>query len=157
MPAIVLYDALRESHERQRTLCRRLLRTKSHTDVRREVFKALRVELEAHAAAEERYLYVAMLLDDAGLSASRHALSEHHEIEELVDELRVAKKLGRGWMAKAKKLSKKVHHHLREEETKFFQQSGKILGAAQKKQLGAQYLADYERMKAKLASETTHR
>ena len=154
MPVILLYDALRESHERQRTLCRRLLRTKSGSNVRRDVFGELRVELAAHAAAEERYLYVAMLLDDAGLSSSRHALAEHHEIEELVQELQVAKKLGRGWMATAKKLSKKVHHHLREEETKFFQLSGKILATAQKKKLGVQYLADYERMKAKLTTET---
>lgn len=153
MAAIVLYDALRESHERQRTLCRRLLRTKSHTDLRRDVFKELRVELEAHAAAEERYLYVAMLLSDEGLSSSRHALAEHHQIEELVEDMRVAKKLGRGWMANAKKLSKKVHHHLREEETKFFQVSGKILTVAQKNKLGPQYLADYERMKKKLAAE----
>lgn len=153
MPEILLYEALRESHERQRHLCRSLLRTKSHTDHRRDIFRELRIELEAHAAAEERYLYVAMLLSDDGLSASRHALAEHHQIEELVEDMRVAKKLGSSWMANAKKLSKKVHHHLREEETKFFQVSGKILAATQKKQLGPQYVADYERMKAKLAND----
>lgn len=153
MPSILLYDALRESHERQRSLCKALLRTEAHTDQRRDVFKQLRVELEAHAAAEERYLYVAMLLSDEGLSSSRHALAEHHEIEELVEDMRVAKKLGRSWMATAKKLSKKVHHHLSEEEKKFFQVSGKILTATQKKQLGPQYVADYERMKKRLAED----
>ncbi len=150
MPSILLYDALRESHERQRALCKQLLRTEAHTDERRDVFKALRVELEAHAAAEERYLYVAMLMSDAGLSASRHALAEHHEIEELVEEMRVSKRAGRSWMSTAKKLSKKVHHHLKEEEKKFFQVSGKILTDAQKNDLGPQYVADYERMKKQL-------
>jgi len=50
-----VYDALRESHETQRSLCKRLLRTKPGTGSRDDIFKALYVELEAHAAAEERF------------------------------------------------------------------------------------------------------
>lgn len=147
MPTLMLYDALRESHERQRSLCKRLLRTKAIGNQRRDLFKELRLELEAHAAAEERYLYAVMLMCDEGLHSSRHALAEHHDIEELVEDLRVVTRAGRSWMATAQKLSKKVHHHLREEEKKFFQVSGKILTQAQKKTLGVQYVADYERMK----------
>jgi hypothetical protein len=147
MPTLMLYDALRESHERQRSLCKRLLRTKAIGNQRRDLFKELRLELEAHAAAEERYLYAVMLMRDEGLHSSRHALAEHHDIEELVEDLRVVTRAGRSWMATAQKLSKKVHHHLREEEKKFFQVSGKILTQAQKKTLGVQYVADYERMK----------
>ena len=153
MPTLPLYDALRESHERQRSLCKRLLRTQAHGNERRDLFKELRLELEAHAAAEERYLYVAMLMRDDGLSSSRHALAEHHDIEELIEELRVVTRAGRSWMATARKLSKKVHHHLKEEEKKFFQVSGKILTKSQKTTLGAQYLADYERMKKVLANK----
>jgi Hemerythrin HHE cation binding domain len=150
MPTVLLYDALRESHERQRSLCKRLLRAKAQGNERRDLFKELRLELEAHAAAEERYLYVAMLMRDDGLHSSRHALAEHHDIEELLDELRVVTRAGRSWMATARKLSKKVHHHLKEEK-EFFQVSGKILSARQKRELGAQYVADYERMKTVLA------
>lgn len=144
-----LYEALRESHARQRLLCRRLLRT-TPGNARRDAFKELRVELAAHAAAEERYLYVAMLMHDAGLSSSRHALHEHHEIDELIEDLQAPKRAGAGWMAKARALSKKVHHHLKEEERKFFQVSGKMLTQKQKKELGAQYVADYERMRSRL-------
>lgn len=56
-------------------------------------------------------------------------------------------------VATARKLSKKVHHHLKEEEKKFFQVSGKILTKSQKTSLGAQYLADYERMKKVLENK----
>jgi len=153
MPSLPLYDALRESHERQRSLCKRLLRTQARGNERRDIFKELRLELEAHAAAEERYLYVAMLMRDDGLSSSRHALAEHHDIEELLEDLRVVTRAGRSWMATARKLSKKVHHHLKEEEKKFFQMSGKILTKSQKTTLGARYLADYERMKKVLESK----
>lgn len=147
MRTLLIYDALRTSHRRQRLLCRRLLRTKAHGNERRDVFKELRLELQAHAAAEERYLYVTMLMRDDGLQSSRHALAEHHDIDELIEDLRVVARAGRSWMATAHKLSKKVHHHLKEEEKKFFQVSGKILTNSQKKTLGVQYLADYERMK----------
>jgi hypothetical protein len=52
-----IYDALRESHEIQRSPCRKLLRAKPGTQDRISLFKALHTELAAHAAAEERFLY----------------------------------------------------------------------------------------------------
>jgi len=145
-----IYDALRESHERQRSLCRKLLRSPPHTERRIALFTDLRIELAAHAAAEERFLYAPILMHDAGLDSSRHALHEHHELDEIVEDMQVIDKAGAGWMAKARKLSKKVHHHLREEETKFFQVSGKLLGAAQKDRLAKQYRRDYARMRKSL-------
>ncbi|PWK88698.1 hemerythrin HHE cation binding domain-containing protein [Fulvimonas soli] len=141
-----IYDALRESHRLQRSLCRRLLLSRPHTQHRRDVFTALRIELAAHAAAEERFLYAPILMHDAGLDASRHALHEHHEMDELVERLQQSEPSSRGWMATARALSHKVHHHLREEEKKFFQVSGKILGEAQKRRLARQYRRDYARM-----------
>jgi hypothetical protein len=149
----MIYDALRESHELQRSLCRKLLRTKAHDQRRIDLFHELRIELAAHEAAEERYLYVPMLMDDRGLDVSRHALHEHHQIDELVEQLREGRPGERGWMATARALSRQVHHHLREEETKFFQMSGKILDATQKQRLGRKYLADYRSMHRKLSAD----
>ena len=141
-----IYDALRESHAIQRSLCRKLLRSPPHSERRSALFTDLRIELAAHAAAEERFLYAPILMDDTGLAPSRHALHEHHEIDEIVEDMQVSDKNGAGWMAKARKLSEEVHHHLREEEKKFFQASGKILSQAQKQKLAAQYRRDYSRM-----------
>ena len=148
-----IYDALRESHALQRSLCRKLLRSPPHDARRGELFRELRIELAAHEAAEERYLYVPMLMDDIGLNASRHALHEHHELDELVEALQHGTPADRGWMATAKVLSRKVHHHLREEENKFFQVSGKILGAAEKARLAARYRRDYARMHRQLRDQ----
>jgi hypothetical protein len=91
-------------------------------------------------------LYVPILMDDRGLSSSRHALHEHHQIDELIEDLQALDHSGRSWMASAHKLSEKVHHHLREEEKKFFQVSGKILAGARKQQLAGAYRKDYARM-----------
>ena len=147
MPATAnIYDALRASHQLQRSLCRKLLRAGSG-DRRREIYRQLRTELAAHAAAEERFLYAPILMDDMGLDSSRHALAEHHEIDECIEELGKADEGGRSWTARAKKLSEEVHHHLKEEEKKFFQVSGRILTDTQKTRLASRYLKDYERMK----------
>ena len=150
--AETIYDALHESHERQRTLCRALLRTHPRSAQRVATFTELRIELAAHAAAEERFLYAPMLMEDAGLLSARHALHEHHEIDELVEDVQKLDPAGDAWLEKAKELSKEVHHHLREEESRFFQVSGKILGDAQKKTLAGKYRRDYARMHKKLAA-----
>ena len=153
MTATNIYDALRESHEIQRSLCRKLLRAAPHSERRLDIYQELKIELAAHAAAEERFLYAPILMDDMGLDPSRHALAEHHEIDEYVEDLGKAETRGGSWLSKAKKLSDEVHHHLREEEKKFFQVSGKILNDRQKIRLGRQYLQDYARMKKVLANE----
>ncbi|WP_334177788.1 hemerythrin domain-containing protein [Pseudoxanthomonas sp.] len=148
-----IYDALHESHETQRSLCRRLLRSKPGTRERLDLFTALRIELAAHAAAEERFLYAPILMDDRGLDSSRHALHEHHEIDELVEDIQSLDPRHAAWLKKARELSEKVHHHLREEERKFFQVSGRILSTTKKTQLARQYRRDYARMRKKLEAE----
>ena len=67
------------------------------------------------------YATTRQFLDDMGLNSTRHALHEHHEIDELVEDVQKLDPAGDAWLEKAKELSKEVHHHLREEETKFFQ------------------------------------
>lgn len=146
-----IFSALRESHERQRSLCRCLVRSSPEGATRRSLVKALRCECAAHAAAEERFLYAVILLDDAGLSSSRHAIGEHHELDELFESLTGLDPSSRAWLPLAKKLSKKVHHHLREEEGGFFQLAGKILSATKKRSLAKHYQRDFARMHRKLS------
>jgi ribosomal protein L29 len=148
-----IYEALRESHETQRSLCRSLARIKPGDPRAREVFDTLRIELAAHAAAEERYLYAPILMDDMGLAPSRHALAEHHEIDECVETLHDMEDGDEAWTPAVKKLSHEVHHHLKEEEKKFFQVSGKILSDSQKTQLAKRYRHDLARMRTVYANK----
>ncbi len=108
-------------------------------------------ELYAHSVAEDRYLYIPLMFDDVGLDITRHALAEHHEMDELVETLEETDMSSPSWLATAKQLSEKVHHHLKEEEHKFFQQAGKILADAEKEKLGKQYLAEYKKYKTETA------
>ena len=149
----MIFDAIRESHDLQRDLCRKLTASRGDMAARQVLFLQLKVELMAHAAAEERYLYVPLLMDNGGLDASRHALHEHHEIDELLDDLSVRNKQQAGWIDTAKKLSFKVRHHLKEEESKFFQVAGRLLSETKKQQLARKYTQEIVRMRRHYGAE----
>ena len=142
-----IFEALRESHENQRSLAEQLIQTHGHTEQREQLFQALKNELWAHSVAEDRYLYIPLMFNDTGLDISRHALSEHHEMDELIEQLEETEMSSPSWLAVAKQLSDVVHHHLKEEEHKFFQRAGKILDDKQKEKLGQQYLKEYAKYK----------
>lgn len=148
-----IYDALRESHDLQRQLAAALAQTQGASDERMQIFQQLKHELAAHATAEERYFYIPLMMEDAGIDLSRHALAEHHELDELVETLEQTEMSSPAWLVHAKKLADEVHHHLKEEEHKFFQMSGKILTEQQKQQLAPQYLKDLAAQKQRLAAE----
>lgn len=148
-----LYDALRESHKIQRRLAKKMADGRRKPEDRKQAFLDLAVELDAHAAAEERFLYAPMLMDDEGLSVSRHALAEHHELEEMVAKLRGVKPGSARFDKLADALSHEVHHHLKEEEKGFFQLSGRILTDKEKERLAGRYRKDYERMLKKLGAD----
>jgi len=149
----MIFDAIRESHDLQRDLCRKLTASRGSVAARELLFLQLKVELMAHAAAEERFLYVHLLMEDGGLDASRHALHEHHEVDELLEDLSVRDKNQDGWIATAKQLSFKVRHHLKEEESKFFQLAGRLLSDTKKDQLGRRYAKEIVRMRKHFAAE----
>ena len=143
-----IFEALRESHERQRTYADALIQTSGDTPERVEAYKQLKSELQAHETAEERHFYIPLMEFDNGVDLSRHAIAEHHEMDEMMEELDETEMSSPAWLATAKKLAEKVHHHLKEEEQKFFQQAGKLLDDQQKEALAGQYLKEY---KAQLA------
>lgn len=149
----MIFDAIRESHDLQRDLCRKLTASRRDMAARQVIFLQLSIELRAHAAAEERHLYVPLLMEDGGLDASRHALHEHHEIDELLGDLSVRNKKQVGWIATAKTLSFKVRHHLKEEESKFFPLAGRLLSATKKKLLARDYARGIVRMRRRYAAE----
>lgn len=144
-----IFEALRESHERQRGYADALIQTHGDSEERVEAYKQLKAELQAHETAEERFFYMPLMQFDNGVDLSRHAISEHHEMDEMMEELDETEMSSPSWLATAKKLSEKVHHHLKEEEQKFFQSAGKLLDDKQKQSLAREYHKEYEEQLAK--------
>ena len=144
-----IFEALRVSHQMQRELSARLLASDAASPERRRIFLELKRELLAHETAEERCFYVPLFEHDATVDASRHAISEHHEMDEMVEDLEKQEFNAAGWMAGATKLCEKIEHHLGEEETKFFQEAGKVLTEAQKTSLAKDYEAEFTTLRVK--------
>ena len=71
-----IFEALRESHDVQRELAEKLIKTSGDTPERRELFDQLKNELFAHAVAEDRYFYIPLMMTDSGLNITRHTLAE---------------------------------------------------------------------------------
>ncbi|MDY6449367.1 hemerythrin domain-containing protein [Acinetobacter faecalis] len=140
-----IFEALRESHNKQRDIAEKLIQTSGDTEERRALFDQFKNELFAHAVAEDRYFYIPLMMTDSGLNITRHALAEHHEMDELLEQLTETDFSNTGWLAVAKKLSETVLHHLEEEEHSFFQQAGKILDDKQKETLAKKYLTEYKK------------
>lgn len=140
---MTIFDDLRASHGVQRSLARTMTHGRASADNRRSAFLALAQELDAHATAEERHLYVPLLLDDAGLSVSRHALADHHKAEELVKQLRGVDPTTERFTELAKQLSTEVRDHLDEEEHGTFQLAGKLLSKPRQRALATDYRVEY--------------
>jgi Hemerythrin HHE cation binding domain len=140
---MTIFDDLRASHEILRALVRTMTHARASADNRRAAFLALAHELDAHATAEERHFYVPLLMEDAGLSVSRHALADHHKAEKLVAQLRGVDPATDRFGELAKQLSTEVRDHLDEEEHGTFQLAGKLLSKTRQEQLASEYRAEY--------------
>ncbi|NYT69654.1 hemerythrin domain-containing protein [Pusillimonas noertemannii] len=140
-----IFEALRQSHELQRDLASQILKTSGESSERENLFDNYKTVLTAHATAEERHFYIPIMDDDSGVEAARHAIAEHHEIDELIEQMEDTEPSSPSWLSLARKLTDKVHHHLEEEEQRFFQMAGKILSEKQKTALVKPYLEEYQK------------
>jgi type I site-specific restriction endonuclease len=144
-----IFQALMVSHRAQRELYARLLASKPASEERQHVFDELKRELNAHETAEERCFYIPLFQDDDSVDVSRHAIAEHHEMDEMVEHLEKVDPHAAEWQECCQKLCDKIEHHLDEEEQKFFPQAGEVLTDEQKLQLAKDYEAEFMTLRIK--------
>jgi hypothetical protein len=149
MEQMNIFQALLVSHRAQRELTARLLASKPATDDSQNVFEELKAELAAHETAEERCFYVPLMQHDQSVDLSRHAIAEHHVMDEMVEHLEKVDPHAAEWQECCRKLCEKIEHHLGEEEQKFFPQAGEVLGEEQKLQLAKDYEAEFTTLRIK--------
>ena len=144
-----IFEALRTSHETQRGLADALISTSGDSKERDVLFKELKAELAAHAAAEERFFYVPLIAHDMTQEPSRHGIAEHHEMDELVEKLEDIDASSPAWIAVAKELHHKIFHHLKDEEQGIFQLAGKVLTEREKLSLAKDYEGEFVSQRVK--------
>ncbi|NNE31978.1 MAG: hemerythrin domain-containing protein [Winogradskyella sp.] len=136
-----IFEAIRKDHDIQRNLLDKLVDTSGDTEQRSSIFKELKHELRIHANSEERHFYKPLIPVDMMQEHARHGIAEHHEIDELLEQLEDTEQDSSGWLKIAKNLKEKVEHHLEDEEHTFFQLAGKAFTDTQKQELASKYNA----------------
>ena len=144
-----IFEALRISHETQRAMADSLINTQGDSPERGLLFRELKLELAAHAAAEERFFYVPLIAHDMTQEASRHGIAEHHQMDKLVETLETTDFSSPGWLVTAKELHHKIFHHLKDEEQGIFQLAGKVLSEAEKISLAKEYEGEFVSQRTK--------
>jgi hemerythrin-like domain-containing protein len=148
MPSTTIFEAIRDDHQTQRTLVDLVLQTHGDSDGRQELWDRLKREIEAHAAAEERYFYVPLMEHDLTQDAARHSVAEHKELDDYVEQLDGYDMSGSQWLQTARDLCERLTHHLDEEEREVYPIAGRVLPEGAKVSLATDYLDEMERRRA---------
>lgn len=125
-----IFADLKADHDRHREMLEKIGETQGASDERKSLFKDLREELQAHAAAEEESLYSTMLADPELRDEARHSVSEHKEIDDFLGELMDIDLSSSAWLTKFKEMRHRYLHHIDEEEEEMFPEAAKKLSRA---------------------------
>lgn len=122
-----IFARLKEDHEKHRDLLARISEAHDDREERRELFEEFTLEAKAHASAEEQALYSTTMRKPQLTDDTRHSVSEHHEIEEMLNDLAATEMSSSAWLAKFKQLDHDFRHHIDEEEEEHFPEFAKVL------------------------------
>lgn len=129
MPDARIFADLKADHDRHRALLARIADTSGASDERAELFETFRVEVSAHAAAEEESLYAVMLAKPDLRDDARHSVSEHKEIDDMLGEIAETDMSSPAWLARFKQMRHRYEHHIDEEEEEMFPAAAKGLSS----------------------------
>ncbi|GGO92220.1 hemerythrin domain-containing protein [Stakelama pacifica] len=130
-----IFQDLKDDHDRHRDLLAKIAETQGDSEERRTLFEKFRVEVSAHAAAEEESLYAAMLEKPDLRDDARHSVSEHKEIDDFLGELADKDMSSSGWLTTFKEMRHRYEHHIDEEEEDMFPAAADGLSDAEEARL----------------------
>ena len=134
-----IYARLKDDHGKQRGLCAGLAKTSGDTAERRRLFRELKQEIEAHAAAEEQTFYAELIACAEGQEKARHSISEHKEAADILTELADMDMNTGGWLTRFKTLHDDLLHHMDEEEDEVFRLAKSLIGAERAEELASEF------------------
>jgi len=134
-----IFDGLKQDHDAHRQLFDKMADAKDEPDRLEKLFEQFRVEVTAHAAAEEETLYATMLARPDLREDAQHSVSEHKEIDDYLEELEELSFNGEEWNRVFAQLKKRYLHHIEEEEEEMFPDAAKELTAEEEQKLAARF------------------
>ncbi|RJG54425.1 hemerythrin domain-containing protein [Sphingobium terrigena] len=139
MANATIFDRLKQDHDVHRDMFAKMADAKDDTDQLKKLFDQFKIEVSAHAAAEEETLYATMLARPDLREDAQHSVSEHKEIDDYLEELDELKFDGEAWRKKFAEMKKRYLHHIEEEEEEMFPDAAKELTADEEKKLAATF------------------
>ncbi|RPF72547.1 hemerythrin domain-containing protein [Aurantiacibacter spongiae] len=115
-----IFARLKQDHEDHRKLLDRLADTSGESEERKSLLEQFTKDVKSHAAAEEQALYSTMLRKPETTDETRHSVAEHHEIDEMLNDLAATDMSSSAWKTKFDKLDHDYRHHINEEEEDHF-------------------------------------
>jgi hypothetical protein len=115
-----IFARLKKDHDTHRSLLDRLGETSGESSERKALFEELTYELKGHASAEEQAVYSTMMRKPDTTDETRHSVAEHHEIEEMLNDLAATDMATGAWLTKFRELDHRYRHHIDEEEEEHF-------------------------------------
>jgi hypothetical protein len=120
-----IYVNLKRDHDLHRDLLKQI--AESANGERESLFERLRLEIAAHAAAEEESLYATMLGNPDLRDEARHSVAEHKEVADYLAELTRLEIGSTAWGEKFAHMRHRYEHHIDEEEEDMFPAAEKVL------------------------------
>lgn len=130
-----IFADLKADHDRHRKLLEKIGNAPADGSERRDLFEAFRVEVTAHAAAEEESLYATMLANPDLRDDARHSVSEHKEIDDFLGDLADLDSASAEWTETFGKLRHRYEHHIDEEEEEMFPAASEKLSSEEEARL----------------------
>ncbi len=131
-----IFERLIADHNKHRDLLARIAETTGDSEERRTLFEQLRIDITAHASAEEQSLYAEMMARPELTDDARHSVAEHKELDDLIGELVEMDMSSPAWLTKFKTLRHEYLHHIEEEEEDMFPAADEELSNAVEAKLG---------------------
>ena len=128
-----IFARLKQDHDRHRELLAQIDETPG--EARNALFETFRVEVTAHAAAEEESLYAMMLGKPDLREDAQHSVAEHKEIGDFLEELEKLEVESPEWLEQFRAMRHRYEHHIDEEEEEMFPDAAKELTDAEEAQL----------------------
>jgi hemerythrin superfamily protein len=139
MADATIFERLKQDHDAHRQLLAKLDDASGEQDRRAKLFEQFKVEVTAHAAAEEETLYATMLARPDLREDAQHSVSEHKEIDDYIEELEELSFGSAQWNETFGKLKKRYLHHIEEEEEDMFPDAAEELKAQEEEKLADKF------------------
>lgn len=140
-----IYDAIKADHDNHRDLLARIADTSGASKDRQTAWREFFRDVKSHAAAEEETFYSKLMSKTWGQDAARHSVSEHADLDQLMEDLNGMDMSSSGWLNKFNKLRHDYEHHMDEEEDEVFTRARKVIPEAETKSFGTRFRARKEK------------